>query len=327
MTTVFVSQHCKQCQSTNGMWLDLKTTHRQTWLFSSTSTYYSTDVLTTRGVARLVVHGTSGSTSYETIPPVRLESSRGVLSTLDMVVQRRDGPRRLRDHDEWQDRISPTQQNSHYSVLNTTDCLSSCWPTVKILAAVSTTAPNHITRQHATAAVASLITDNHIISLQPSHSQQSISEKYISEMTPDKNCLRTPECKSIMQIRKSESQNGNKKSLCTVHHFCLQCFDLLFGRQEEYTGCKNGVVRCWCGVCLERGADCLRMVQLMPLHPQTPYSLASFKSRLVLPFWYRLTQVVLEKRPLNGCSSSVVQYISKRELTVLNQTALQRLAV
>jgi len=22
---------------------------------------------------------------------------------------------------------------------------------------------------------------------------------------------------------------------------------------------------------------------------------------LVLPFWYRLTQVVLEKRPLNGC--------------------------
>jgi len=25
---------------------------------------------------------------------------------------------------------------------------------------------------------------------------------------------------------------------------------------------------------------------------------------LVLPFWYWLTQVVLEKRPLNGCSSS-----------------------
>ena len=42
----------------------------------------------------------------------------------------------------------------------------------------------------------------------------------------------------------------------------------------------------------------------MPLHPKTPSSLASFKSRLVLPFWYRLTQVVLEKRPINGCSSS-----------------------
>jgi len=30
-------------------------------------------------------------------------------------------------------------------------------------------------------------------------------------------------------------------------------------------------------------------------------SLASVKSRLVLPFWYRLTRVVPEKGPLNGC--------------------------
>ena len=30
-------------------------------------------------------------------------------------------------------------------------------------------------------------------------------------------------------------------------------------------------------------------------------SLASVKSRLVLPFWYRPTLVVLEKGPLNGC--------------------------
>jgi len=30
-------------------------------------------------------------------------------------------------------------------------------------------------------------------------------------------------------------------------------------------------------------------------------SLASVKSRLVLPFWYRLTWVVPEKRPLNRC--------------------------
>ena len=33
-------------------------------------------------------------------------------------------------------------------------------------------------------------------------------------------------------------------------------------------------------------------------------SLASLKSRLVLPFWYRLTWVVLEKGPLNGCVCS-----------------------
>ena len=50
-------------------------------------------------------------------------------------------------------------------------------------------------------------------------------------------------------------------------------------------------------ICLERGAD---------LHkPSWCYchslSLASVKSRLVLPFWYRPTRVVLEKGPLNGC--------------------------
>ena len=59
-------------------------------------------------------------------------------------------------------------------------------------------------------------------------------------------------------------------------------------------------------ICLERGADCLHMVHLMPLHPTTPLSLASFKYRLVLPFWYRLSQVVLEKRPQNGCTGSSI---------------------
>jgi len=38
-------------------------------------------------------------------------------------------------------------------------------------------------------------------------------------------------------------------------------------------------------ICLEQGADCLHIVQLMSLNAKTPLSLASFKSRLVLPFW------------------------------------------
>jgi len=59
-------------------------------------------------------------------------------------------------------------------------------------------------------------------------------------------------------------------------------------------------------ICLERGADCLHTVQLMALHPQTPSSLISFKSRLVLLFLYLFTHVVLEKRPLNGCIAVVV---------------------
>ena len=47
-------------------------------------------------------------------------------------------------------------------------------------------------------------------------------------------------------------------------------------------------------------------IQLRPLHPKPPSCLASFKSRLVR---YLLTQVVLEKRPSNGCSIVVVVII------------------
>ena len=53
-------------------------------------------------------------------------------------------------------------------------------------------------------------------------------------------------------------------------------------------------------ICQERGAGDLHMVQLMPLQAATPSSLASLKSRTVLPFWCRLIQVVPEKRPLKG---------------------------
>ena len=66
----------------------------------------------------------------------------------------------------------------------------------------------------------------------------------------------------------------------------------------------------WWGVgvviCLVWGADCLHMVHVMPLHPKTLSSLALFISRLVLPFWYQLTQIVPEKRLLTGCSRIVV---------------------
>jgi len=62
-------------------------------------------------------------------------------------------------------------------------------------------------------------------------------------------------------------------------------------------------------VCLERGADCLHMVPLMPLPSRTLLFLASFKSRSILLFWYRLTQVVVEKRPLNRCISSSGTYL------------------
>jgi len=38
-------------------------------------------------------------------------------------------------------------------------------------------------------------------------------------------------------------------------------------------------------------------IGMLYCHPQTPFALALFKSRLGFPFWYWLTQVVLER----GC--------------------------
>ena len=69
---------------------------------------------------------------------------------------------------------------------------------------------------------------------------------------------------------------------------------LLVGWQEGHPTCKKQRWGAGMVICLERGAD-LHMVQLVPL------SLASVKSRSLLPFWYRLTWVVPEKGPLNGC--------------------------
>ena len=57
-------------------------------------------------------------------------------------------------------------------------------------------------------------------------------------------------------------------------------------------------------ICLERGADCLHIVQLMPLHPQNSIISCLIYIQTGFTFLCQLTQVVLEKRPLNGSSSS-----------------------
>ena len=53
---------------------------------------------------------------------------------------------------------------------------------------------------------------------------------------------------------------------------------------------------------LEQGANSLHCPADATTCKKPPSSLASFKSRLVLPFSYRLSQVDLENRPFNGCS-------------------------
>jgi len=79
---------------------------------------------------------------------------------------------------------------------------------------------------------------------------------------------------------------------------CLQCFDAVGWATEGHPACKklSGGMLAWLSVwskvqiCI--WPTCCHCHSL---------SVASVKSRLVLPFWYRLTRVVPEKGPLNGC--------------------------
>ena len=80
---------------------------------------------------------------------------------------------------------------------------------------------------------------------------------------------------------------------CVYSAFCVVC---LLGGNKGIRPVKTK----WWGagmvICLEWGAD-LHTAQLMPL----PLTASCFsKIQMVLPFWYRLTRVVLDKGPLNG---------------------------
>ena len=83
--------------------------------------------------------------------------------------------------------------------------------------------------------------------------------------------------------------------------FALTAFSaltLLVGRQEGHPACKklSGGVLAWLSVWSEaQTCICSSWCHCHSL------SLASVKSRVVLPFWYRLTWVVPDKGPLNGC--------------------------
>ena len=91
---------------------------------------------------------------------------------------------------------------------------------------------------------------------------------------------------------------------CTEHtcHFSAISF-ILFKKysislQEGHPACKkqSGGVLAWLSV----WSEVQTCIWPSWCHCHS-LSLAPVKSRLVLPFCYRLTQVVLEKRPLNGC--------------------------
>jgi len=81
-----------------------------------------------------------------------------------------------------------------------------------------------------------------------------------------------------------------------------QCFESSSGLWHLW------VVRCWRGYL--SAARCKWFAYGPADATATPIISCSHKIHSVLPFWCQLTQVVLEKRPLNGCSS-------KRSLTPL----------
>jgi len=87
--------------------------------------------------------------------------------------------------------------------------------------------------------------------------------------------------------------------------YAFSALTLLVGRQEGHPACKkqSGGVLAWLSV----WSEVQTCIWPSWCHCHS-LSLAPVKSRLVLPFWYWHTQVVLEKRPLNGCSSSTFLY-------------------
>ena len=124
-------------------------------------------------------------------------------------------------------------------------------------------------------------------------------ETYVKEVSKSKV--------NVILINKSDFLTHNQRYLLWIYANCILLFFLpsvlwrcwLVDREGIWP-VKKWAVGYWRGYL--SGARC-RLVYGPADSTATTWklSLASVKSRLVLPFWYRLTQVVLDKGPLNGC--------------------------
>ena len=99
-------------------------------------------------------------------------------------------------------------------------------------------------------------------------------------------------------------------------HIAFSALTLLVGRQEGHPACKNWVVGCW-RVYLS-GARC--RLAYGPADATATHCLASVKSRLVLPVWYRLTRVVSGKGPLNVWVFYLFIYLTSQDMRTKNKT-------
>ena len=86
--------------------------------------------------------------------------------------------------------------------------------------------------------------------------------------------------------------------LCCSSIISLSLHCVFVGRQEGHPACKklSSEVLAWLSV----WSEVQTCIWSSRCHCHS-MSLASLKSRLVLPFWYWLTRVVPDKGPLNGC--------------------------
>ena len=73
-------------------------------------------------------------------------------------------------------------------------------------------------------------------------------------------------------------------------------------------------MRCWRGYLLQRSANSLHMVQLMPL---PPHHVCFSKIQNGFSFWYRLTWVVPDKESYNGYNSLEVFSIQTTAFSAL----------
>ena len=97
------------------------------------------------------------------------------------------------------------------------------------------------------------------------------------------------------------------RTVCCLWWCALSALTLLVGWQEGHPACKklSGGVMAWLSV----WSEVQTCIWPSWCHCHS-LSLASVKSRLVLPFWYRSTWVVLEKGPLNRCVCVVCEAVA-----------------
>jgi len=125
-----------------------------------------------------------------------------------------------------------------------------------------------------------------------------------SSSFPPETARRPPRFLGPSRLRRAGSHHP-RQACSIIRHiiitYRLSIFSalmLLVGRQEGHLACKK--LSSWVLAWLSVWSEVQTCIWPSRCHCHS-LSLASVKSTWVLPFWYRLSQVVLQKGPLNVC--------------------------